>query len=306
MVAFWHTIFSELGFGVQLSSPSSKELYHKGQYTIASDTICYPAKLMHGHIQDLIDKKVRHIFYPCLTFNIDEEKTDNHYNCPVVAYYPEVIFNNFEWKDNILLHPYLGIHRKKDFTKKFQKFLNSNFSHKFTSLQVEKAVNAGYEEYKSYMEKIQNQGDAYLQYGIEHKLPIFVLCGRPYHLDHEVNHGLDHLLEKEESIILSEDSLGHHTRKVDTDVLNQWTYHGRMYGAADYIANQKYPNIHLIQLVSFGCGLDAITTDEIRAILESKGKLYTQIKIDEITNMGAVKIRLRSLIETSKQKGNAK
>ena len=304
LLPFWYTIFKDLNFGICTSHKSNKVLFHKGQATIASDTICYPAKLMNGHIADLVEQNVKNIFYPCLSYNFDEKHGDNHYNCPVVAYYPEVIYNNFEWDDQTrFLHPYFGIHRPKDFANHFLEFLNSNFKHNFTKKQVEKAVEHGYSAYHEHLETIKNKGEEYLNYGIEHNLPIYVLCGRPYHLDEEINHGLDHLLETEEAVILSEDSLGKvANEKVPTDVLNQWTYHARMYGAANYIANLDYSKINLIQLVSFGCGLDAITSDEIRAILESKGKIYTQIKMDEITNMGAVKIRLRSLVETTKQK----
>ena len=300
LLPFWYTIFRELGFSIQISSKSSKELFHKGQKTIVSDTICYPAKLVHGHIQDLIDKNVNFIFYPCLTYNVDEKKSDNHYNCPVVAYYPEVIANNMCFNYSKILYPYFDIQKRKYFYHYFYTFIKENIGHSFSFHQVKKAIDCGYEEYYNYMESIRNQGDLLLNYGIKNNLPIFVLCGRPYHLDEEINHNIDSLLE--DAIILTEDSLSHHTCKADTDVLNQWTYHARLYSAAEFVANHPYKNIHLIQLVSFGCGIDAITSDEVRSILESKNKIYTQIKIDEITNLGAVKIRLRSLIETIRLK----
>ena len=302
LLPFWYTIFKDLGFGIKISGPSNKEIFHKGQANISSDTICYPAKLANGHIVDLIEKQIKKIFYPCLSYNINENNGDNHYNCPVVAYYPEVISNNFEWNGVKLLNPYLGIHRPKDFKKHFAKFLSENFEIEFSNEQISEAINHAYSVYDKHLEAIREEGDKYLTYGIDNKLPIYVLCGRPYHLDEEINHHLDQILEEEDAVILSEDSLGHHFDKTATNVLNQWTYHSRLYCAAKFISNIDYSNINLIQLVSFGCGLDAITTDEVREILESKKKIYTQIKLDEITNMSAVKIRLRSLIETSRQK----
>ena len=300
LLPVWYTIFKELGFSIQISSKSSTELFHKGQKSIISDTICYPAKLVHGHIQDLVDKNVNYIFYPCLTYNIDEKKSDNHYNCPVVAYYPEVIANNMNLKDSKILYPYFDIQKRKHFYHYFYSFIKENIHSSFSFNQVKRAIDCGYEKYKEYMESVRNRGDFLLNYGIEHNLPIFVLCGRPYHLDEEINHNIDSLLEN--AIILTEDSLYHHTCKADTDVLNQWTYHARLYSVAEFVANHPYKNIHFIQFVSFGCGIDAITSDEVRSILESKDKIYTQIKIDEITNLGAVKIRLRSLIETIRLK----
>lgn len=303
LLPFWHTLLTELGFGVELSGKSNKKLYHAGQNTISSDTVCYPAKLMHGHLKALLDKGVEHIFYPCLSYNMDEQKADNHYNCPVVAYYPEVLRNALPAGSRArLLHPYLGIHRRKDFPKHFRAFLNEAFDHDFSKKEVAEAAEKAYARYEAHLETIHNEGDRLYQYAVERNLPIIVLCGRPYHLDEEVNHGIDKFVTQEGAVLLSEDSLGHMVKKVDTDVLNQWTYHARLYSAADFVNTCGYDKIDLVQLVSFGCGLDAITTDEVRAILESNGKIYTQIKIDEITNLGAVKIRLRSLFAAAKEK----
>lgn len=296
LLPFWHTLFAQLGFGIEISGKSNKTLYHKGQGTIPSDTVCYPAKLMHGHMQVLKDKGIKKIFYPCLSYNIDEKKADNHYNCPVVAYYPEVLKTTLKEKDDLLLlHPYLGIHRPKDFAKRFHSFLNTHFDYAFSKKEVASAVEAAYKEYENYMDTIRRQGQKYYRYAVENRLPIVVLCGRPYHLDEEINHGIDKFIASEGIVVLSEDSLGFLSTKAQTDILNQWTYHARLYSAADFVTNCGYDSIELVQLVSFGCGLDAITTDEVRAILEERGKIYTQIKIDEITNLGAVKIRLRSL-----------
>lgn len=224
-----------------------------------------------------------------------------------MAYYPEVLNNSLpEGSDVRFLHPYLGIHRPKDFAKHFRQFLNDTFDHGFSKKEVNAAVDHAYEHYRQHLEKIRSEGDRLYAYGVENGLPIIVLCGRPYHLDEEINHGIDKFITQEGAILLSEDSLGHHTHKADTDVLNQWTYHARLYSAADFINSCGYDKIDLVQLVSFGCGLDAITTDEVRAILEENGKIYTQIKIDEITNLGAVKIRLRSLFAAAQEKRGKK
>lgn len=303
LLPFWHTLFTELGFGIELSGKSNKKMYHEGQHTIPSDTVCYPAKLMHGHLKLLESKGIKHVFYPCLSYNFDEDKSDNHYNCPIVAYYPEVLHNAFSEESEIhFMYPYLGIHRRKDLPKHVREFLNREFDHDFSKKDVSMAVEKAYKRYEEHLEAIRKEGDRLYKYAVEHDFPIIVLCGRPYHLDEEINHGIDKFITQEGAVLLSEDSLGHHTQKTDTDVLNQWTYHARLYSAADFVNTCGYDKINLVQLVSFGCGLDAITTDEVRAILEEHGKIYTQIKIDEITNLGAVKIRLRSLFAAAQEK----
>ncbi len=299
LLPFWHKFFTELGFEVIVSPKSNRELYLKGQHTIPSDTICYPAKLVHGHIESLIDEGVDTIFYPCMSYNLDEGAGDNHYNCPVVAYYPEVIVANIsQIKDINFVYDYIGLHRPKDFTKKIHGILNRSF--KDISLgEVKLASNKAYEEYYSYLENIRNMGKHYIDYANKNNLPIIVLAGRPYHVDPEINNGIDKLICQLGAVVISEDVISGEISKFRTTVLNQWTYHARLYSAAKYIGDKD--NMNLVQLVSFGCGLDAVTTDEVRAILESEGKIYTQIKIDEITNLGAVKIRLRSLMEALNQ-----
>lgn len=192
-----------------------------------------------------------------------------------------------------LLMPYLGIHRRKDFAKHFWKFLREEVDDTVRLRDVQKAVNAAYEALDAYMEDIRSQADIWLQEARSQGREVVVLCGRPYHADPEVIHGIDQYIASTGRLVLSEDSLGHQTSQADTDVLNQWTYHARLYSAARWVASQHDPAIQLVQLVSFGCGVDAITGDEVRAMLESEGCLYTQVKIDEITNLGAVKIRLR-------------
>jgi len=304
LLPFWHTFFTDLGFEVVTSQISNRELYLKGQHTIPSDTVCFPAKLMHGHIEDLLEKDVDAIFYPCLTYNINEEKGDNHFNCPVVAYYPEVLNGNVTaLKDVKFIYDYLGLHRKKDFTKNIAKILENNFG--YTSFDdIRRATDNAFNEYEEHMKKIKNMGRKYIEYAETHDKQIIVLAGRPYHVDPEINHGIAKLITDFDVVVVTEDAVNHLSDKFNTDVLNQWTYHARLYSAARYIKNK--PNMNLVQLVSFGCGLDAVTTDEVQEILESEGKIYTQLKIDEITNLGAVKIRIRSLLgalEQQKKKG---
>lgn len=295
LLPFWHKLFTELGFEVILSPISNRDLYLKGQHTIPSDTICYPAKLVHGHIESLIDMGVSTIFYPCMSYNLDENLGDNHYNCPVVAYYPEVVDGNIPQIKNInFIYDYVGLHRPKDFVKKIYRILNKNFKD-ISSTEVKSASNKAYEEYYSYLENIKAMGKRYIDYASKHNLPIIVLAGRPYHADPEINNGIDKLICQLGAVVISEDVISGDVLKFPTSVLNQWAYHSRLYAAAKYIGHKD--NMNLVQLVSFGCGLDAVTTDEVSEILESEGKIYTQIKIDEITNLGAVKIRLRSLME---------
>ncbi len=293
LLPFWHTFFTQLGFEVVLSPMSNRELYINGQSTIPSDTVCFPAKLMHGHVMALIDEGVKNIFYPCLTYNFDEGLGDNHYNCPVVAYYPEVISANMSaLEGHNFIHDYVGIHRKRDFPIKMHGILAKYFDG-ISYMEVKKAAKSAYAEHENYFAKIRSKGSEMIAEAEKQNKQIIVLCGRPYHLDPEINHGIDKLITSLDAVVISEDVLSCKVEHFATAVLNQWTYHSRLYAAAEYIGDK--PNMNLVQLVSFGCGVDAITTDEVRRILESHDKIYTQIKIDEITNLGAVKIRLRSL-----------
>ena len=255
-------------------------------------------------MQALLDSGVDTIFYPCMSYNFDEGVSDNHYNCPVVAYYPEVISANMSDIKNIqFINDYLGIHRKKDFPVKAHEMLSKYFGG-ISLRDVKKAADAAYREYESYFDKIHQKGDEIILAAMEEGKRIIVLAGRPYHIDPEINHGIDKLIASYDVAIISEDVVSRHISRFRTTVLNQWTYHARLYAAAKYIADQ--PNMNLVQLVSFGCGVDAITTDEVRDILEKEGKIYTQIKIDEITNLGAVKIRLRSLLAAIEQQEGEK
>lgn len=295
LLPFWHKFFTELGFGIALSEKSSRDLYVSGQHTIPSDTVCYPAKLLHGHIESLLNQGIKDIFYPCMTYNLNEDLGDNHYNCPVVAYYPEVIRSNVgELKKLNFMSDYVGLHRPKYFVKKMHGILSAHFNG-VSLKEVKKATDKAYEEYYSFMNKIHVKGMEYLKEAKAQDKPVIVLCGRPYHLDEEINHGIDKLICECGATVITEDSVSPLVEKFPTTVLNQWTYHSRLYAAAKYVAEENDKDLNIVQLVSFGCGVDAITTDEMRTILEREGKIYTQIKIDEISNPGAVKIRLRSL-----------
>ncbi len=293
LLPFWHAFFTELGFEVVTSPVSSRKLYLSGQNTIPSDIVCFPAKLMHGHVEALIDQGIRTIFYPCLTYNVDENLGDNHYNCPVVAYYPEVLDANMpQLKGCTFIKDYFGIHRQKDFPKKAHQILCRYFDG-ISLGDVKLAAKAAYKAYESHMEQIRQEGSRILLRAQADGMPVIVLAGRPYHVDPEINHGIDKLIAGFGMAVVSEDAVSSRVKKFPTHVLNQWTYHARLYAAAKYVCG--HDNTNLVQLVSFGCGVDAITADETREILERSGKIYTQIKIDEITNLGAVKIRLRSL-----------
>ena len=293
LLPFWHTLFTKLGFEVVVSPFSNRKLYQSGQATIPSDTACFPAKLTHGHIRWLCEQGVDAIFYPCMSYNLDEHLGDNHYNCPVVAYYPEVLEGNCpELNATKFIYDYFNLERRKDFYKKFQQALDKYFPG-LGKKAVHEAIDAAYDEYARHMQQLRDKGTEIIAAARKEGKHIVVLAGRPYHVDPEVNHGINQLIIRQGAAVVSEDSVSWHEQKFQTAVLNQWTYHSRLYAAAKYCTEQ--PDMDLVQLVSFGCGLDAVTTDETREILQAGGKLYTQLKIDEITNLGAVNIRLRSL-----------
>ncbi len=294
---FWHAFFTKLGFEVVLSPESSRAVYRLGQHTIPSDTVCYPAKLMHGHVISLINDGIDVIFYPCMPYNFDEGAGDNNFNCPVVAYYPELLAANISELDKVrFLIPYFGLHRPKDFAKRAEIYFEKEFG--IPKRETKQAVKAAYDAYEQYKSEIRAKGGEYIRFARENGHKILVMAGRPYHIDPEIGHGIDELAVSYGFVLITEDSVAYLMNKEPRKVLNQWTYHSRVYSAARYVCTQA--DMEFIQLVSFGCGTDAITTDETRDILENGGKLYTQIKIDEITNLGAVKIRLRSLIAAVK------
>ncbi|MBO5341577.1 MAG: 2-hydroxyacyl-CoA dehydratase [Lachnospiraceae bacterium] len=304
LAPFWYGIFTELGFNVKFSGFSSREVYLKGQNSIPSDTVCYPAKLMHGHIHLLIEAKVDAIFSPCLTYNVKEEGGDNHYNCAVVAYYPELLKDNMdELKEIKFIQPFLHIKEEKELVRELKMYIPEEFG-KFDKKTLRKAVRAGWDLYYKFQEENRAEADRIIEKARAEGKKIMVLAGRPYHIDPEIGHGIDLLAETLGFAVVSEDGISHRTTMPRVAVLNQWTFHSRMYAAAKYVTSQ--PDMELVQLVSFGCGIDAITTDEIRSILERKNKIYTQIKIDEINNLSAVNIRLRSLMGALEMRENKK
>jgi predicted nucleotide-binding protein (sugar kinase/HSP70/actin superfamily) len=290
---FWAEFFRTLGCEVVLSGESSRELYLKGQGTIPSDTVCYPAKLVHGHIEALAEKGVTFIFYPCMTYNFDEGVSDNCYNCPVVAYYPELIRANMPGCKNII-SPHLSLNDESLFVSKaFDLFRDIIPGLGFQEVRL--AAKNAYAAYAKYMASLVAEGERALKWAQMHAAKVVVLASRPYHADPEVNHGIDRLLTSLGFAVLTDDSIPRVT-KPDVNILNQWTYHARMYNAAAFVAENSDIDMEMVQLVSFGCGLDAVTTDEIRDILREKAKLYSMLKIDEINNLGAAKIRMRSLL----------
>ena len=296
---FWFELFTALNFEVVLSPESSRKLYIKGQRTIPSDTVCYPAKLLHGHVEALAEAGVDAIWYPCMSYNNDEGIGDNHYNCPVVAYYPELLAANMpSLKATRFLNPYVGLWRRKDFTKRITTMFEDEFH--IPKKETAAAVSSAYAAYEAYRRDVQATGQRYIGYAREHGLNILVVCGRPYHIDPEINHGINDLIASFGFVLVTEDALSHLEGYAPRKVLNQWTFQSRMYNAARYVCTQG--DMQVVQLVSFGCGTDAITTDELRSILEGGGKLYTQLKIDDISNLGAVKIRIRSLMAAMEER----
>lgn len=300
---FWHTFFTSLGYKVLVSRQSSRQTYLDGQATIPSDTICYPAKLVHGHIEEMIQAGIKTIFYPCSSYNVDERKGDNHFNCPIVAYYPQVIQHNIpELSEGHVrfLDPFVSLGDEAYFPKRMSVILKDMGT--FTMKEIREASGKAYQAYRDYQKAVRSQAAKIITLARQRHMPILVVVGRPYHNDPEINHGIDRLMLQLGCAVVSEDSLAPLMGYEKRGVLNQWTFHARMYDAARYTLDKN--DMQVVQLVSFGCGLDAVTTDEVRAILKQKDKIYTQIKIDEITNLGAVRIRLRSLLSAIEEKNN--
>ena len=292
---FFVRLFNELGIKVILSDLSSKKLYLSGQHTIPSDTACYPAKLTHGHIESLMNKDVKNIFYPAMSYNFDEGISDDNYNCPVVAYYPEVIKNNVSRiKSYNFISPYLDLNSKKSTVENLYKSLKDNFDW-IKKRDISKAYDMAIEEYKKYKQDILKKGREAVEYAKAKGLLTVILAGRPYHIDKEINHGIYKLFSSLDIVVLTEDSIPIDKENLKVQILNQWTYQARLFNAANYVVN--HDNMELVQLVSFGCGTDAIIADELKGILQKNGRLYTQIKIDETSNLGASKIRIRSMVE---------
>ncbi len=292
---FWVTFFNHLNFRMVLSPPSNNKIYQKGIETIPSESVCYPAKLVHGHISWLLEQNLDFIFYPSVMYEHKEDLTaDNQFNCPIVISYPEVIKNNVDdLKDkNIpLVHPFISFHDFKLLPDKlYEVFKHTGVSKKEVTEAVKLAVN----EMEQVKIDTQKEGERALKYMNDNNLFGIVLAGRPYHIDPEVHHGLDKLISGYGFVVFSEDSLAHlGSLERPIRVVDQWVYHNRLYRTANFVTEQ--PRLELVQLTSFGCGLDAVTADQVKEILERHNKIYTLIKIDEVNNLGAARIRIRSL-----------
>ena len=300
---FWFTFLTNLGFRVILSEKSNRKTYEKGMESMPSESVCYPAKLSHGHIIGLIQQGITTIFYPCMPYSRKEyEKADNHYNCPIVISYSEVLKNNVEeLKDKKVkyLNPFLPFEPKKLAETIYE--LPEFAEYQFTKKELLEAAKKAELEYHACKEDIDQKGQEALNYMEQNHLKGIVLSGRPYHVDPEVNHGIDTLITSLGLCVLTEDSICNQTEvKRPIRVVDQWVFHSRLYAAADFVG--KHDNLELVQLNSFGCGVDAVTTDQVEEILTSYGKMYTLIKIDEVNNLGAVRIRIRSLLASMKKR----
>lgn len=291
----WFTFFTELGFSVRLSPRSSHALYEKGIESIPSESACYPAKIVHGHIQSLIDAGVKTIFYPCVPYEqIEFEGAGNHYNCPIVTSYPEVIYNNMDVvraPGMRFLYPFINLADEKSFEKQM---FDTLAPYHIPMAEIKAAAKAAFAERANFKADIRKKGEEALAWLEERDQRGIVLAGRPYHVDPEINHGIPDMITSQGFAVLTEDSIAHlgHMKR-DIRVVDQWAYHTRLYEAAAAVINNN--RLELIQLNSFGCGLDAVTTDQVQEILQSHQNIYTTLKIDEVSNLGTAKIRVRSL-----------
>lgn len=300
----WFTLFTNLGFRVEISEKSSKEVYEKGLTSIVSETACYPAKMTHGHVEDLIEKGIKNIFYPCILHESREFKnaTDT-FNCPVVTSYAEVIKNNMDSleENNVnFMNPFLPIANKSKLKKRLKDALSIfNISQR----EINYAVDKAWDEQENFKKDIREKGVETLKYIKDHNIQGILLGGRPYHVDPEINHGMPKLINSLGFAVFTEDSVAH-LGEIDgkLNVVDQWAYHSRLYRASNFIID--HDDINLVQLTSFGCGLDSITTDAVAEILECGSKIYTNIKIDEGSNLGAARIRLRSLKAAIEERRN--
>ncbi|OFI06113.1 activator of (R)-2-hydroxyglutaryl-CoA dehydratase [Clostridium acetireducens DSM 10703] len=292
---FWFTLFTNLKFRVEISPRSNKKIYELGIETIPSESACYPAKIVHGHIMSLVLKDIDFIFYPCIPYEQKEqEEADNNYNCPIVTSYAEVIKNNMDVlreKNINFKNPFLPLNNEK---RLINRLCDELKEFNISKNEIKTAVRKAYEEQEKVKEDIRKKGEEVLKYLKDTGKRGIVLAGRPYHIDPEINHGLPELITSFDMAVLTEDSVAH-LGKVDRPlrVVDQWVYHSRLYAAASFVAKEN--NLELIQLNSFGCGLDAVTTDQVEEILRYYGNIYTVLKIDEGSNLGAARIRIRSL-----------
>ena len=293
---FWHTFFTKLGYRVVLSPISSRKIYELGIESIPSESECYPAKLAHGHISWLLKHDIKFIFYPCIPYERTEfADADNHYNCPIVTSYAENIKNNVEeLRDDSItfMNPFLAFTNEQTATKRLvEEFTKLGI----TSSEIKNASHEAWTELENARNDVRKAGEETLKYLEKTGKRGIVLAGRPYHIDPEINHGIPEMITSYGIAVLTEDSISH-LAPVERPliVMDQWMYHSRLYAAANYVKTTE--NLDLIQLNSFGCGLDAVTTDCVNDILTNSGKIYTVLKIDEVNNLGAARIRIRSLL----------
>ena len=298
----WFTLFTKLGFRVIISPRSSRRVYEKGLESIPSESVCYPGKISHGHIESLLQQGIKFIFYPCAPYEKQEDAgAGNHYNCPIVTSYPEVLRNNIEAlrQDDTLLfmNPFLPIYDKERLAVRLYEELSPHF--RLSMEKITEAVNEAWKEQEKFRHEVQQKGEEALEEIITRGANGIVLAGRPYHLDPEINHGIPEMINGLGLAVFTEDSVAHlGSIERPLRVIDQWTYHNRLYRAAAFVS--EMPNLELVQLTSFGCGLDAVTADQVDEILKAKSRMYTLIKIDEGSNLGAVRIRIRSLIAAVK------
>ncbi len=294
---FWFTFFTKLGYQVVLSPQSSANIYTLGIESIPSESVCYPAKLVHGHIMWLIKNGVDFIFYPSIPYERDEvEGANNHYNCPIVTSYSENIKNNVEElvSEHInFMNPFLSLDNKEHIIQRMtEEFCKTT---DIRPQEIKDAVEAAWAELANARQDMKDKGEETIKYLRDNNMKGIVLAGRPYHIDKEINHGIPELITSYGIAVLTEDSVSH-LAEIERPLIvsDQWMYHSRLYKAAQFVKTQE--NLELIQLNSFGCGLDAVTTDQVKDILTGSGRLYTCLKIDEVSNLGAARIRIRSLI----------
>lgn len=301
----WFTFFTKLGFRVVLSQRSSKRVYEKGIETIPSESVCYPGKISHGHLVSLLQRGVKFIFYPCAPYEKQEDSgAGNHYNCPIVTSYPEVLRNNIDElrQDSSITYmdPFLPIYDKPRLKVRLCEELLPKFP-ALTEKQINEAVDAAWKEQEKYRHDCQQAGEDALEQMIRAGGNGIVLSGRPYHLDPEINHGIPEMINALGLAVFTEDSVAHlGSIERPLRIIDQWVYHNRLYRAASFVS--EMPDLELVQLTSFGCGLDAVTADQVDEIMRAKNRMYTLIKIDEGSNLGAVRIRIRSLIAAVKER----
>ena len=298
----WFTFFTKLGFRVRLSPRSSRAVYERGLETIPSESVCYPGKISHGHVESLLQQGVKFIFYPCVPYETKEDQgAGNHYNCPIVTSYPEVLRNNVEQlrqdESVLFMNPFLPVYDKQRLKERLYEELSPHFD--VTRERVYEAAEAAWNEQERFRRDTQERGEEAIEEIIRRGASGIVLAGRPYHLDPEINHGIPEMICELGMAVFTEDSVAHlGAIERPLRIIDQWTYHNRLYRAGAFVSEMA--NLELVQLTSFGCGLDAVTADQVDEIMKAKNRMYTLIKIDEGSNLGAVRIRIRSLIAAVK------